>query len=118
MVEDLARRTDRALRTSSARDAATGAYEALRRAPEEPDLLTALASRRCWHRRGEREFACTFGGRTATLTVPRPFDGAQMARLITRVEVNVFLGDSDPILLRELQGMAQRELERLLEDEG
>jgi hypothetical protein len=32
--------------------------------------------------------------------------------------VSVFLGDSDPVLLRELQGVAERELQRFFDEEN
>jgi hypothetical protein len=55
------------------------------------------------------------GERSSVLTVPRPFDAEQLTRLITRVEVNVFLGGVDDALIRELQSLAQRELQRLFD---
>ena len=77
-------------------------------------LLTALSNRRGWTRQSDREFACTFGPRRGTLTVPSPFDALQLIRLIIRVEINVFLGDSDPVVLADLQALGQRELHQLL----
>jgi hypothetical protein len=116
MFEDLAARADRAMRTHSARATAIGVFELIRAYPGEAELLSALATRRGWTRRTERDFACSFGGRTATLTVPRPFDVEVLASLVTRAEVNACLGDTESALLTELQGMAQRELQRLFDD--
>jgi len=121
MLEDLAERADRAMRTYSARNIAESAYALVRDAllsAEEGDAETrvcnALAARSGWKRLNERDFVCTFGDRSAVLTVPRPFDAQQMAQLITRVEVNVCLGrDAAHPMLRELQSLAQRELQRL-----
>lgn len=123
MFEELAERADRAMRTFSARNTAESAYSVVRDAllsAEDEDAETrvanALARRRGWARRGEREFVCTFGDRSSVLTLPKPFDSAQMAQLITRVEVNVFLGEGMHYdVLRELQALAQRELQRLRE---
>ena len=80
----------------------------------QANLLAALESRRGWQRRDEREFVCVFGGRKGTLTVPSPFNAIDLIRLIARVEINVFLGDSDPVILAELHSLAQRELQLLL----
>jgi hypothetical protein len=41
----------------------------------------------------------------------------QLIRLITRVEINVFLGDSDPEILADLHSLAQRELQLLTESD-
>lgn len=122
----LAERADRAMRTFSARNTAESSYEVVQNAllsPEAVDVetrvLNALAAHRGWKRKNEREFVCTFGDRSCTLTVPRPFDRQQMTRLITRVEVNVFLGGhSDDALMRELQSLAQRELQLLFDQES
>jgi hypothetical protein len=122
----LAERADRAMRTFSARNTAESTYEVVQNAllsPEAADVetrvLNALAAHRAWKRKNDREFVCTFGGRSCTLTVPRPFDRQQMTRLITRVEVNVFLGNQvDDALMRELQSLAQRELQRLFDLES
>lgn len=114
-LEDLAARADRAMRTSAARGTAESVAEMVRAGG---DLLQALASRRAWSRRNEREFVCAFGTRSATVAVPQPFDPAQMAQIIVRTEVNVFLGGgADDLLLRELQALAQRELQRLLDED-
>jgi hypothetical protein len=117
MFDDLAHRADRAMRTMGARRTAEETYgllashAALERAE---DLLAALATRRAWQRQDERHFVCTFGTRRGTLTVPSPFDPIQLAHLITRVEINVVLGDSDPAVLADLQALAQRELHLLI----
>lgn len=114
--EELAERADRAMRTFAARSTAHSVYTLVR---DAPDVLQALEHWRGWSRRSEREFVCSFGGRSATLAVPRPFDPETMAKLITRTEVNVFLaGGADDLLVRELQELARRELERLFDDEG
>ena len=123
---DLAVRADRAMRTFSARNTAESSYEVVQIAllsPESTDVetrvLNALATHRGWKRKNEREFVCTFGDRSCTLTVPRPFDRQQMTRLITRVEVNVFLGGNvDHALMQDLQSIAQRELQRLFDLES
>jgi hypothetical protein len=123
MIEELAERADRAMRTFSARSTAESAYGAVRDAllsAEDDDAETrvtnALSQRRGWKRLNNREFVCSFGDRSSVLTVPQPFDSGLMAQLITRVEVNVFLGDGMHYeLLRELQALAQRELQRLKE---
>jgi hypothetical protein len=118
MFDDLANRADRAMRTMSARRTADETYQLMRAAPDEREaLLATLAARRGWQRQDERTFACTFGARRGTLTVPIPFDAVQLIRLITRVEINVFLGDSDPEVLADLQALAQRELHQLLQAE-
>ncbi|HUR80159.1 MAG TPA: hypothetical protein VM733_05305 [Thermoanaerobaculia bacterium] len=110
-IEDLAGRTDRALRTRGARNTAEAVFHLVR---STDNVLDALARQRGWQRRADDEFVCSFGGRTSTLNVPAHYDVEQIARLITRIEVNVFLGGgADDLLLRELQAMAQRELERL-----
>jgi len=84
----------------------------------ETRVLNALEKQRGWSRRSQTEFVCTFGDRSSVLTVPRPFDPDQLARLITRVEVNVFLGGgADDGLMRELQSLAQRELQKLFDAE-
>jgi hypothetical protein len=49
--------------------------------------------------------------------VPSPFDAVALIRLITRVEINVFLGDSDPVVLADLHALAQRELHQLLDSQ-
>lgn len=121
----LAERADRAMRTFSARNTAEAAYEMVQEAllsPEAADaesrVLSALAKQRGWKQKNDREFVCTFGDRSCTLTIPRPFDRQQITRLITRVEVNVFLGGHrDDSLMRELQSLAQRELQRLFDAE-
>jgi hypothetical protein len=121
MLEDLAERADRAMRTYNARNIAESAYALVRDAllsaeggDAETRVCRALVERNGWRRRNERDFICMFGDRSAVLTVPRPFDSRQMAQLITRVEVNVCLGrDAAHSMLRELQSLAQRELERL-----
>jgi len=122
----LAERADRAMRTFSARNTAETVYEMVQEAllsPEPMDVesrvLKALERQRGWKRKNESEFVCTFGDRSCTLTIPRPFDRQQVTRLITRVEVNVFLGGhNDDALMRELQSLAQRELQRLFDLEA
>jgi hypothetical protein len=122
----LAERADRAMRTFRARSTAESAYELVQDAllsPEAIDaesrVLNALAKQRGWKRKNEREFICTFGDRSCTLTIPTPFDRQQVTRLITRVEVNVFLGDgADHAFMQNLQSLAQRELQRLFDLEA
>ena len=108
------------MRTSSARDIAESTYTTVRDAllsaeagDAETRVLNALATRRGWTRKNAVEFTCSFGNRTSVLNVPRPFQSEQFARLVTRVEVNVFLGGTDDALVREFQSLAQRELQRL-----
>src|SRR5688572_22954243 len=118
MFDDLAHRADRAMRTMSARRAAEEIYSLMVASVSRTDdganeLLSALATRRGWRRLDERQFVCVFGTRKGTLTVPSPFDAMQLIRLITRVEINVFLGDSDPLILADLHALAQRELQLL-----
>ena len=114
-IEDLAERTNRALRTRQARNTAESVYALVR---SSTDALDALASHRGWIRTAPDEFVCAFGARTSTLNVPNTYDLEQLARLITRIEVNVFLGGgADDLLLRELQALAQRELERLFSED-
>jgi hypothetical protein len=116
MLQSIAERADRSLRTFSARRTTEETYETLRpfvRSGEQA-LLDALGGLRSWSRPEYGRFLCTFGDRQAILTVPIPFNPQALLRLITRTEVNVFLGDSDPMLLPELHSIAQRELERLL----
>jgi hypothetical protein len=122
MIEELARRADRAMRTFSARDIAESTYatvhDALLSAEDgdaETRVLNALATRRGWTRKNAGEFTCAFGNRSSVLTVPRPFQSEQFARLVTRVEVNVCLGGTDDALVREFQSLAQRELQRLFD---
>jgi hypothetical protein len=126
MIEELAaraERADRAMRTFRARTTAETVYELVRDAveagpPEEAEsrILAILAAQRGWSRRSDRELACSFGERTSVLSIPRPFDTEQLARLITRTEVNVFLGGgADDALMRELQSLAARELQRLMD---
>lgn len=113
-IEDLAVRADRAMRTSAARGTAQSVYTLVR---SSPDLLGALATLRGWSRRSEREFVCAFGGRSAILAVPDPLDVEELASLITRIEVKVFVGlGADDLLVRELQALALRELQQLFEE--
>lgn len=110
-IEELAERTDRAMRTSVARNTAESVYT-LVTTNDAP--LAKLATQRGWTRLNDREYVCAFGGRTSTLNVPASYTPEQLAHLITRIEVNVFLGrGADDLLLRELQALAQRELQRL-----
>jgi hypothetical protein len=128
MIEELAaraERADRAMRTFRARTTAETVYELVRDAmaagpPEDAEsrILDALGKTRGWSRRSDRELACSFGERKSVLFIPRPFDAEQLARLITRTEVNVFLGGgADDALMRELQSLAARELQRLMDAE-
>ena len=125
-VEELARRADRAMRTFRARSTAESAYTLVRDAllsAEDADaetrVLNALAKHPGWSRRSQTEFVCKFGDRSAVLTVPHPFHADQFTRLVTRVEVNVCLGGgADDALMRELQALAQRELQGLFDNEG
>ena len=114
-LEDLAERADRAMRTSAARTTAESVHALVTSGHE---VLDKLATQRGWTRRNDREFVCAFGGRTSTLNVPAVYDAEQLARLITRIEVNVFLGGgADDLLLRELQALAMRELQRLFAED-
>ena len=114
-LEDLALRADLAMRTRAARTTAESVHTMV---SSSPDVLESLSTQRGWSRRNDREYVCAFGGRTSTLNVPAAWDNEQLARLITRIEVNVFLGGgADDLLLRELQAMAQRELQRLFEED-
>ncbi|HEV7768980.1 MAG TPA: hypothetical protein VGQ76_28565 [Thermoanaerobaculia bacterium] len=123
MIEELAQRADRAMRTFSARNTAESAYSAVRDAllsaeddNAETRVANALSQRQGWKRLSDRDFVCTFGDRSSAMTMPRPFDSGLMPQLITRIEVNVFLGDGLHYeVLRELQALAQRELQRLKE---
>lgn len=116
MLRTIAERADLTLRTFSARRSTEETYDAL--APfvtaGEKALLEALGSLRAWSRPEYGRFICAFGGRSAILTLPIPYNPQALLRLIVRTEVNVFLGDSDPKLLPELHSIAQRELERLM----
>jgi hypothetical protein len=113
-LEQLAERADRAMRTFAARNTAQSIYTLVR---NSPNVLDDLATLRGWSRRGDRDFVCSFGGRSATIAIPRAFNPLELARLITRTEVNVFLTTgADDLLMRELQALAQRELQRLFED--
>jgi hypothetical protein len=116
ILSSIAERADRSLRTFSARRTTEETYETLRpfvRAGEHA-LLDALGTLRSWTRPGYDRFICAFGDRSAILTVPIPYNPQALLRLITRTEVNVFLGDSDATLLPELHAIAQRELETLM----
>jgi hypothetical protein len=112
----LAERADRSLRTYSARRTTEETYEALSPSVKagEQALLDALGSLRSWTRPEYGRFVCSFGDRSAIVTLPIPFNPQALLRLIIRTEVNVFLGDSDAVLLPELHAIAQRELETLM----
>lgn len=102
------------MRTFAARNTAHAVFELVR---TSPNVLDELATMRGWTRSGDRDFVCAFGGRSATIAIPRQFSPVELARLITRTEVNVFLSmGNDDLLIRELQAMSQRELERLFVD--
>jgi hypothetical protein len=121
-------RTDRALRSAAARRAGEGTYTAIRRtvlelrprtsADAETAILGALAKRPSWTRVAEREFECSFGNRKVRIEVVKPFEPVAFFRRITRVEVEVFLGDSEAEMLRDLHVLAQRELQRLIDLDG
>lgn len=121
----LAERANRAMRTFNARNTAEACYALVQEAlmsPESADaesrVLNALSKEHGWTRKNDREFLCTFGDRSCTLTVPRPFDRIQLTRLITRVQLNVFHGGgTDHTLMQDLQLLAQRELQRLFDSE-
>jgi len=124
MIEELAARADRAMRTFRAREIAQSAYALVREAllsaedgDSETRVLRALAQRPGWVRKEERDIVYTFGERSSVLNVPTPFDSHQMAQLITRIEVNICLGTGEHAFMRELQSLAQRELQRLREDD-
>lgn len=122
MHDDLAVRADRAMRTSAARRIAAEVHELALEALRQPGgdqgteerILASLARRAGWHRRNEREFVCSFSGRNGSMAVPRPFEFDELTRLIARVEVNVVLGD-EPAILKDLQFVSQRELQRMLD---
>lgn len=113
-LEGMAERADRAMRTFAARNTAQSVYTLVR---NSSSVLDELATMRGWTRRGAQDFVCSFGGRSATIAIPRTFSPLELARLITRTEVNVFLTTgTDDLLMRELQALAQRELQRLFEE--
>jgi len=112
-LEALAVRADRSMRTFAARSIAETVHEKLGEADTEEALLHALGETRSWSRVDDEHFTCAFGNRNVTITVPIPFNASAMLRLIVRTEVNVCLGDAEPVLLAELHAIAQRELERL-----
>jgi hypothetical protein len=113
-LELLAERADRAMRTFAARNTAHSVFELVR---TSASVLDDLATIRGWSRRGENNFVCSFGGRSATIAIPPQFSPLELARLITRTEVNVFLTNgTDDLLIRELQAMSQRELQRLFDE--
>lgn len=116
ILNSLAERADRSLRTFSARRTTEETYETLSPfvGKGEQALLDALGTLRSWSRPEPGRFLCTFGDRSAIVTVPIPFNPQALLRLIIRTEINVFLGDSDPKLLPELHSIAQRELERMM----
>lgn len=113
-IEAIAERVDRSMRTSAARGIARRVHEALGNVPAEEAFLDALAAEPTWGRAEGRRFACVFGDRDVRIAIPTPFHPHAMMRLVVRTEINVCLGDCDPILLADLHSLAQRELEQLL----
>lgn len=76
-------------------------------------LLSAVASRPGWTRRGDREFVHTFGSRQSAIAIPARFDATSVAALVVRAEINTILGDCDWPLIAAFQDLAARELQKL-----
>lgn len=116
ILRSIAERTDLSLRTFSARRTAADIFDAFEPYLDsgEEALLERLSQLRSWSRPEPARFICRFGERSMPLSIPTPFNPAAFLRLVTRTEINVCLGDSDPSLLPELHSIAQRELEALM----
>lgn len=115
-LHKLAAQADRTLRTFTARRVATETY-AMVQASQSLDpvrLLTGLERRATWSRVGDHEFACSFGPRRATLALRQGTNVEELARMITRIEVRVLLGDLEYAVVAQLQSLADSELQRLL----
>lgn len=104
-LREMARRADRALRSSHARTIG-GELGALQ--------LDQIANRTGWTRISEREFVCRFGSRRRTVLIPRGIDSAMLASMLARAEVHVLLGDAPLDMVLMLQSIAEREVARSL----
>ena len=114
-------RADRALRTMVARRCAADAHalaqqlgrRSMSAVLSRSTILDALASRTGWTRLNADQVTCSFGGRRAVIRVPATLTAEQLAMLLARTEVRVLLGDAGFGLVRDLQTLADCELQRL-----
>lgn len=120
-MDALAARADRGMRSLSARQCALEAHALLSRAaakaPAREALnavaLSMLAERRGWSRLDGDQFTFAFGNRRAVVALSAQWSPAEIASVITRTEIKVLHGDMGGELVRHLQELAGRELNRL-----
>lgn len=113
-TRDAARRTDRSLRTLTARriaaDACVWACAQTSIASSEA-LVQSLAQRASWMDLGGRQLSCAFGTRRTIVTLPAIRNVAELASMIARTEVRIMLGDAPQPVVADLQAFAERELQ-------
>ena len=115
-IRELARCTDLSLRTHAARRIALDASEWASRHARiaRADLIASLGNRAAWSHVAGNELACAFGSRQRIVRIPAGDDILQIASMIARTEVRIFLGDAPAPVVTHLQAFAESELQRRL----
>lgn len=128
MLEHLLRTLTGRSPSTTARLAAEGTYETIRRgilyarglSQDEMDeqILSTLASRRAWHRTDERTFVVRWADSEAEISARRPLEIGKLFRDAAEAEIAVFCPETDAIKADRIQDAGRQELRRLFDRDG
>ena len=128
MFSDFLRRFSERVRPATARNAASGTYEAIRRSviysrsqtrqEVENRIFAALGSRRSWKRLDDSTFEVRWAKNHAMVHVETPLDIGRFMRDVADAEISVFCHATDPKAMQALKDTGRAELRRLFERDG